>query len=184
MLLAAAPMTMTLTQTALPPPAQAVFVTAADVRSMVEEYPGGNTSIRSVDAGDHVVDFWLEQRSAGLRATHGERAESHAELTEIYYIVSGEATLVTGGDLIDPQYRDRFAGIEFPGGAKFMSPTYGGAFTGGEARDVGPGDVLVMPPGTVHQWTSVGSEPLVYVIVRIDPAHRQAAGYANPALQQ
>ncbi len=64
-------------------------------------------------------------------------------------------------------------------------PTYGGRFEGGISRQVGQGDVIIVPPGTVHQWASVGpSQMLAYFIVRIDPEHKQAAGAVNAALKK
>ncbi|PYR52834.1 MAG: hypothetical protein DMF89_01545 [Acidobacteria bacterium] len=139
-------------QTPLPPPTQALDLTAADVQTMLKAYPGGNAEIKSIDAGKHVVDFWLEQRKAGLTTPAGTGGIAHAEITEIYYIVQGKATLVTGGRLIEPKLNENLPKTEFPGGGKFPTPTYGGRFEGGRSRTVGPGDVIVVPPGTVHQW--------------------------------
>src|SRR5437870_9676229 len=98
-LLAAAPAA----QTRLPPPAQAMDMTAAELQTMIKAYPGGNAEIKSINAGKHVVDLWLEQRKPGLTAPSGANGIAHAEITEIYYIVQGTATLVTGGRLIDPK---------------------------------------------------------------------------------
>ena len=172
-------------QTRLPPPAQALDVTAAELQTMIKAYPGGNAEIKSIDAGKHVVDIWLEQRKAGLTTPARSNGIAHAEITEIYYIVQGTATLVTGGRLIDPKLNESLPKTEFAGGGKFPTPTFGGDFEGGVSRKVGSGDVIVMPPGTVHQWASVDpSQMLVYFIARIDPEHKQAAGAVNAALRK
>jgi mannose-6-phosphate isomerase-like protein (cupin superfamily) len=171
-------------QTPLPPPTQALDLTAADLQTMIKAYPGGNAEIKSIDAGKHVVDFWLEQRKAGLTTPAGTGGIAHAEITEIYYIVQGKATLVTGGRLIEPKLNENLPKTEFPGGGRFPTPTYGGRFEGGRSRTVGPGDVIVVPPGTVHQWASVDpGQTLAYFIARIDPEHKQAAGALNAALR-
>jgi mannose-6-phosphate isomerase-like protein (cupin superfamily) len=171
-------------QTPLPPPAQAMDMRAAELQTMIKAYPGGNAEIKSIDAGKHVIDLWLEQRKAGLTSAPGTNGIAHAEITEIYYIVQGTAMLVTGGRLIDPRLNESLPKTEFPGGGRFPTPTYGGAFQGGVSRKIGPGDVIVMPPGTVHQWASVDSgQMLVYFIARIDPEHRQAAGALNAVLK-
>jgi hypothetical protein len=73
-------------QTPLPPPAQAMDMTAADLPTMINTYPGGNADIKSINAGKHVVDLWLEQRKAGLTAAPGSGGIAHAEITEIYDI--------------------------------------------------------------------------------------------------
>jgi mannose-6-phosphate isomerase-like protein (cupin superfamily) len=172
-------------QPRLPPPAQAMDLTSAELKAMINAYPGGNAEIKSIDAGKHVVDLWLEQRKPGLTTPAGANGIAHAEITEIYYIVQGTATLVTGGVLIDPKLNENLPKTEFPGGGRFPTPTYGGRFEGGISRQVGPGDVIVVPPGTVHQWASVGpSQMLAYFIARIDPEHRQAAGAVNAALKK
>lgn len=171
-------------QTRLPPPAQAMNMTAADLQTMIKTYPGGNAEIKSIDAGKHVVDLWLEQRKPGLTTPAGANGIAHSEITEIYYIVQGTATLVTGGRLVDPKLNENLPKTEFPGGGKFPTPTYGGNFEGGVSRKVGPGDVIVVPPGSVHQWASVDAQQmLVYFIARIDPEHKQAAGAVNAALK-
>lgn len=82
-------------QTGPPPPVQAMDMTAAEMRAMVKAYPGQNAGVKSIDAGEHVVDFWLESRKPG--AGGGSSGTVHSEITEIYHIFQGTATLVTGG---------------------------------------------------------------------------------------
>jgi mannose-6-phosphate isomerase-like protein (cupin superfamily) len=165
-------------------PAQAMVMTAAELQMMIKAYPGGNAEIKSIDAGKHVVDLWLEQRKAGFTTPAGINGIAHSEITEIYYIVQGSATLVTGGRLIDSKLNESLPKTEFPGGGRFPTPTFGGKFEGGMSQKIGPGDVIVMPPGTVHQWASVDpTQTLAYFIARIDPEHRQAAGIVNAALK-
>src|SRR5712692_8708899 len=80
-------------QAPLPPPAQALVMTAAELQMMIGAYPGGNAEIKSIDAGKHVVDLWLEQRKAGLTTPSGTAGIAHSEITEIYYIVQGTAKI-------------------------------------------------------------------------------------------
>lgn len=165
----------------VPAPTQALYMTAAELQAMIKAYPGQNAGIKSIDASKHVVDFWLEQRKPGAGAA--TTGLVHTEITEIYYIVQGTATLVTGGKLIE----SKPAAVSVPAwpGASvaFNTPTLGGKFEGSVARKVGPGDVVVVPPGAVHQWSSVDPPGLIYFIARIDPAKKLTAGYVNPALK-
>jgi mannose-6-phosphate isomerase-like protein (cupin superfamily) len=73
-------------------------------------------------------------------------ASVHDDLTEIYNVVSGSGTFVTGGTIADP--RDRTAGI-----------------TGGVARHIKAGDFVVLPPGTPH-WFSKIDGSITYVETR------------------
>jgi mannose-6-phosphate isomerase-like protein (cupin superfamily) len=158
----------------------ALFFTAADMQQMAAAYPGLNAGAKSIDAGAHVVDFWLESRKGG--AAGSASGIVHSEITEIYYIFQGKATIITGGTLADPK---PFA-VDVPAwkgsSVVFNTPTLGGPFKGGTPRAVGPGDIIVVPPGTVHQWGTVETPMLVYFIARIDPSKKLTAGYLNPAL--
>ena len=67
-------------------------------------------------------------------------------MTEIYNIVSGSGTFVTGGSFKSAQ--DRTAGI-----------------SGGVSRHVQAGDFVVLPPGTPH-WFSKIDGSITYVETR------------------
>ena len=73
-------------------------------------------------------------------------ASVHDHLTEIYNVVSGSGTFVTGGAIANPQ--DRTAGI-----------------SGGESRHIKAGDFVVLPPGTPH-WFSKIDGSITYVETR------------------
>ena len=73
-------------------------------------------------------------------------ASVHNDLTEIYHIVSGAGTFVTGGAIANPE--DRTAGI-----------------TGGVARHIEAGDFVILPPGTPH-WFSQIDGSITYVETR------------------
>ena len=163
-----------------PPERGAMTLTAAEMQQMAAAYPGLNAGAKSVDAGAHVIDFWLESRKGG--AAESATGIVHSEITEIYYIFQGKATIITGGTIAEPK---PFA-VNVPAwkgsSVVFNTPTLGGPFKGGTPRVVGPGDIIVVPPGTVHQWGTVETPMLVYFIARIDPSKKLTAGYVNPAL--
>jgi mannose-6-phosphate isomerase-like protein (cupin superfamily) len=167
-------------QTPLPAPAQPLVLTAADIQHMLTVNQE-DTSLGSVEAGKHVVDVWLDQRKSNVA---GERnGQAHSELTEIYFVQRGKATLKAGGRITDPKYNDTLPKRVSPGGAMFVTPTWGGPVEGGRTWEIGPGDVIVMPPGTVHQWQSIPDE-MRYVIVRVDPEHKQKSGFVQSLLKR
>jgi mannose-6-phosphate isomerase-like protein (cupin superfamily) len=163
-----------------PPQPGAMMLSAADMQQLAAAYPGLNAGAKSIDAGAHVIDFWLESRQAGTAVS--ATGIVHSEITEIYYIFSGKATLITGGTIADAKP----IAVDVPAwkgsSVVFNTPTLGGPFKGGTPRDVSPGDFIVVPPGTVHQWGPIETPMLVYFIARIDPAKKLTAGYVNPAL--
>lgn len=88
-------------------------------------------------------------------------AAEHSAVTEIFHIISGTGTLVTGGTLDSPQ-PDTMNPVSGPG-------MLGTRISNGHIRAVGPGDVVVVPPNTPVQFTEVNSGELVYLVLRVDP---------------
>jgi mannose-6-phosphate isomerase-like protein (cupin superfamily) len=89
--------------------------------------------------------------------------EEHSKISEIYYIISGDATLVTGGTIEDMK-------PEAP--SPKLGPSWSGAhIRNGVSREVHPGDVVVIPPNTPHGFTNFKSDKVAYLSVRIDPHH-------------
>lgn len=68
-------------------------------------------------------------------------------VTEIYQIIDGSGTYVTGGTIPDP--KNRTAGIR-----------------GGESHDIKPGDFIIIPPGTAH-WFSKINDHITYLEIRL-----------------
>jgi mannose-6-phosphate isomerase-like protein (cupin superfamily) len=100
----------------------------------------GQTSQIIVHEGGQIV---VRRRQSGPN-----NASIHNELTEIYYIVEGTGTFVTGGAITDPE--NRTMGI-----------------TGGTAQRVGPGDFIILPPGTPH-WFSEINGAITYTETRFN----------------
>ena len=98
---------------------------------------GQVTSVVETGAGQIVV----RRRQEGPN-----NASVHDDMTEIYNVVSGSGTFVTGGTIANPQ--DRTAGI-----------------SGGVARHIEAGDFVVLPPGTPH-WFSRIDGSITYVETR------------------
>jgi glc operon protein GlcG len=95
--------------------------------------------------------------SAGYKVNTSRRvepglAEVHARETDVFYVVEGSATLVLGGTVVEPR-------------AISADETRGTAIQGGETHPLRPGDVVVIPPGTPHQFTQVHG-PLHYFVVK------------------
>ena len=86
----------------------------------------------------------------------------HSDITEVYHVMSGSGTLVTGGVIED-------AGPAKPGIVKTVGPSMAGdKARGGVSREIGPGDVVIIPPNTPHWFSRIDAE-MVYLVVRVDP---------------
>src|SRR6516164_4267026 len=74
----------------------AVDVTNADVRTTLKEAPSDGVmdqQIRVVDIGRYNVAVGVLHRAAKAKQT----AIDHAQVTEVYHIIDGSGTFVTGG---------------------------------------------------------------------------------------
>ncbi len=86
-----------------------------------------------------------------VRTVNG-RAELHTTSADEFFVVAGQAELVTGGTIVDPQ-----------GSAEVR----GESIAGGVHTNLKAGDVVHIPPNTPHQVLLHGVDPFVYVLVKI-----------------
>jgi len=139
----------------------ATDVTAADINAFIDALPRDRVSdraIRVVDVtGDYRVGVFGVFRPQGVT---GAPNLHQVNTTEIYYMLEGAATLVTGGELIDPR-PPSYAGPSLQGSG----------IRGGVTRRVVPGDVIVIPGHTPHWWSELESD-IEYLIFRPDPDNR------------
>lgn len=89
--------------------------------------------------------------NASRRDGPGE-AEIHLSETDIFYVLQGQATFVTGGEIVEPRN---------------VSPTEirGKQLKGGEERRIGQGDVITVPRGVPH-WFKQVDAPFTYYVVK------------------
>jgi len=102
------------------------------------------------------------------RVTGPQYAITHTRDMEYLVITKGSGTLVTGGKLTPPTIDSDIYPNLNPN-ATIRSAT---GITGGLAKKIGVGDVIVSPPGTPH-WLSEINGAIEYVEIRIpnvDPA--------------
>jgi mannose-6-phosphate isomerase-like protein (cupin superfamily) len=93
-----------------------------------------------------IVEAGTGQIVVRRRQDGPNNASVHDDVTEIYNIVSGSGTFVTGGAFKSAS--DRTAGI-----------------AGGESKHLQAGDFVVLPPGTPH-WFSKIDGTITYVETR------------------
>ena len=159
------------------PQRSAIDVTNADIRATIKTAPADGVmdqQIRVIDIGKYNVAVGVLHRAAKAKQT----AISHAQVTEVYHIIEGAGTLVTGGEMVEPKPSPAEGNIV----KVLVGPSTGGtSIRGGQSRKVGPGDVIVIPPGVAHWFSAVESD-MNYLVVRIDAEHVLPAGYVNPAI--
>ncbi len=80
------------------------------------------------------------------------QAEVHLVDTDIIYVLEGSATVVTGGHVLEPHEQ---SSVEIRGSA----------IEGGDAHQVGKGDVLTIPNGVPH-WFKAVRMPFRYYVIK------------------
>lgn len=136
----------------------AVVLIAAGVATFAKHGPASVTYFPSKDVSAAFVKGrpLIEIENYKIHASHRDgpgKAEVHEKDTDIVYVLSGTATLVTGGKAV---------------GTETIAPEEirGTTIEGGESRRIGPGDVIVIPHGVAHLFKEV-SGPLNYYVVKV-----------------
>ncbi len=94
-----------------------------------------------------------EYRIATARREGPGEVEIHGIDTDILYVVEGAATLVTGGEMLEP----RTTG---------PNEIRGSSIKGGETKTAGKGDIIVIPKTVPHWFKEVTQAPFVYLVVK------------------
>lgn len=157
------------------PARTAVDITKADIDAAVKigmaALAPGNASvsdrnIKISDSGAYNVAVAFVTRPA-TKVPSG-RALSHDKITEIYYVVRGSGTQVTGPLAANANRQEESATI----GPGFSSTS---PISGGRATRLGPGEMQIIPPGVGHVWTDIAEGGIDYLVIRVDPEHVLAA---------
>jgi mannose-6-phosphate isomerase-like protein (cupin superfamily) len=167
LLLAVTAIAMTSAAASAQTPPPAVDVTAADAKAFLDRLPKDRVSdlpIRVADVGGYKVGVYGVLRPKGVA---GGANRHQTTVTEIYYMLEGSATLVTGGTIVDEKSAGTSPNTKRP---NFNGPR----IEGGVSRKVVPGDVIVIPGNLPHWWSSLDSD-IRYLIFRPDPEGLQAA---------
>jgi len=120
--------------------------------------------IRDVEIGKAHVGVGVVYRGKLDKPAPNSVAE-HDLVSEVYHIIEGTATLMTGPDIADMQRRPATQETV----RLFNGPgNNGSTIRNGVSHQLKPGDVMVIPAGTGHWFTKI-DDHLVYLMVRIDP---------------
>jgi mannose-6-phosphate isomerase-like protein (cupin superfamily) len=122
--------------------------------------------VRSIDVGKIQVGIGMVTRGKLLPGSvrKGAVAE-HEQVSEVYHVIDGEATLLTGPDLVNP--------VKRPPDEKTVVLQNGPGYNSDSIREpmtthLKPGDMIVIPAGTGHLFTDI-PDHITYMMVRIDP---------------
>ncbi len=159
-------------------PTDGTIMSAEEIAKVVSAPGGGDREIKIVDLGRYNLGVAVLRRGA-IAPGGAIGAINHTNITEVYYVVSGEGTLVMGGEVKDPKPiaadNELVTTVVGPGNnATFVKPT--------TTRRVKAGDVVIIPAGVYHGFSEV-ADHIEYVSVRPDLDKVLPAGYVNPAIE-
>jgi mannose-6-phosphate isomerase-like protein (cupin superfamily) len=86
--------------------------------------------------------------------SHNGGGELHENFADLFYILDGHATVVTGGEMVD-------------GKTTGAGEIRGTGVKGGSRQDVKAGDVVHIPAGTPHQMLIADGESVTYFVMKI-----------------
>ena len=118
-----------------------VYVSAADVSDAVAKLPKNPlASVPVYKMGPFNVN--VEHRLGSPAAA--QAGSIHEKDAELFYMIDGTATLVTGGKLID--------------GAKDGDNWRGKGIEGGKSQKMSKGDFMMVPAGVPHWFTDINGQ--------------------------
>jgi mannose-6-phosphate isomerase-like protein (cupin superfamily) len=122
--------------------------------------------VRSVDIGKAQLGIGMVTRGKlDLGSTSGDEVAEHEQISEVYYVIEGSATLLTGPDLVGVKQR--------PSTLKTVREQNGPGYGASSIKNpvthrLKAGDVIIIPAGTGHWFTKI-DDHITYLMVRIDP---------------
>lgn len=120
--------------------------------------------VRSVDIGKSGVAVGMVHRTR-LDGPQPNSVAEHDHVSEVYHIISGSATLVTGPDLINAERRpltnENVRLLNGPG-------SNASGIRNGVEHHLKAGDAIIIPAGTGHLFTKIDDQ-ITYLMIRVDP---------------
>lgn len=120
---------------------------SAELLKQAQASPTGMASVTLQKYPGHFTMLTVRTRSGG--------AEQHEHAADMFVVLSGEASEITGGTIAD---------------SKTSSPgeTRGSHVVGGVEHPMRPGDVIHIAPGTPHQTVLAPGKTFTYFVIKVE----------------
>jgi mannose-6-phosphate isomerase-like protein (cupin superfamily) len=112
-------------------------------------------------------------------AVTGPGGIAHDDTAETYIVISGSATLITGGIVVN----GRRSAPDSEVTTILNGPSCTGTMVGFTSREVKEGDIIVIPERVPHGFSMI-ADHVTYLSVRPDLKKVLQKGYVNPGLKK
>lgn len=109
----------------------------------------------------------------------GPNGISHDDTPESYVVISGSATLITGGTIVN----GRRSAPDNEVTTILNGPSCSGTMVGYTSREIKTGDVIIIPERVPHGFSNI-PDHVTYLSIRPDLKKVLQHGYVNPALKK
>ena len=145
----------------------ATYISNDEIQAYLKRVEGTAVSdqqVRALNVGKTNVEVAVVSRGK-LAAPAKQAVAEHDLVSEVYHVIDGSVTLVTGSDIVDLKRRpadDRTVRLlNGPGGN-------GASIRNGVTHQLKAGDVIVIPAGTGHLFIRI-DDHIRYLMIRVDP---------------
>lgn len=138
------------------PPPPKIFTNSAEIQDLIAKSKSQRKEGQAI-VTQRILSLAPYNANMEYRASVGA-ASVHEKEAEMFYVIEGSATMMTGGTLTEEKRTN----------ADNLSGT---GITGGESRNIAKGDFVIVPEGTPH-WFSQINGVLVLMSMHVPrPAH-------------
>src|ERR1700688_747822 len=188
-------------------PKDSVYISDEDVKAVLKHAVDTkrtipDNTIRVVDMGKYQLGVAVIHRGAmgggGGNAAGGATAANpapacgeqrpgatgptgifHDDTAESYVVLSGSATLVTGGTVVNGRRSAPDAEVT----TILNGPSCSGTMVEYTSREIKTGDIIIIPEGVPHGFSAI-PDHVTYLSIRPDLKKVLQHGYVNPALKK
>ncbi|HZS03983.1 MAG TPA: hypothetical protein VFD58_04035 [Blastocatellia bacterium] len=104
-------------------------------------------------SSQRLADYGSSNVSISHREANG-KPEGHAHMDDYFVVEAGEATLVIGGEIVNPTSPE-------------PDETRGDSIKGGETRKLVPGDIVHIPAKMPHQLLVEKGKQFTYFVIKV-----------------